>query len=128
MSELKIGLREDRTRFRPGDELVGAAGWQVAAAPRSAEIRLFWFTRGKGTEDVQVIDVVRLENPQAEEARQFRFKLPASPYSFSGKLISLIWAIELVLKPSKESRRIEFSMSPDGGEIILGQPEQLPPK
>jgi hypothetical protein len=46
--------------------------------------------------------------------------LPLAPYSFSGKLISLIWGLELVLEPSQETARFEFTLSPTGEEIMLG--------
>ena len=47
------------------------------------------------------------------------FVLPPAPYSFSGKLISLIWAVEVVAEGIKEASRLEFTLSPDGREITL---------
>lgn len=119
MNELKIGLRENRNEFRPGDEITGAAGWKIDGAVKSAEVRLFWHTRGKGTEDVRVVDVIRFENPQNEEARPFRFVAPVGPHSFSGALISLLWAVELVVEPGGESARAKLTISPTGREISL---------
>ena len=119
MNQLKLAVREDRTRFQPGDEIVAAACWKFDQAPKSLEARLFWFTRGKGTEDVNVVETVRFDNPLLEEARPVRFPLPEAPYSFSGKLISLIWALELVAEPSGESTRLELTVSPTGQEILL---------
>jgi hypothetical protein len=52
---------------------------------------------------------------------KFEFALPEGPQSFSGKLISLIWAVELVVEKSKESQRIEFVLSPFDAEIVLGE-------
>jgi hypothetical protein len=118
---MKIGTRDNRTEFRPGEEILGAAGWQLAQSPKSVEVRLFWYTRGKGTEDVEVVETVRFDNPQREEARPFRFTVPAEPYSFSGKLISLIWALELVALPGKESARLDLTISPTGKEILLNK-------
>ncbi len=37
---------------------------------------------------------------------------PRSPYSFSGKLISLIWALELVALPGREAARTEITLAP----------------
>jgi hypothetical protein len=119
MNQLKIGAREDRRQFRPGEELVGAAGWQLETAPEAVEVRLLWFSRGKGTEDVGRVETVRFEQPKAAEARPFQLRLPAGPYSFSGKLISLTWALELVVLPTKESTRFEFVLGPEGKEIVL---------
>jgi hypothetical protein len=119
MSQLKLGLRDNRTAFRPGEEIVGAAGWQLDRPPKSVEVRLFWYTCGKGTQDVGVVDTVRFEQPQREEARPFRFIAPAEPYSFTGKLITLVWALELVVKPGDESARLELTISPTGQPIVL---------
>ncbi|MCB1125357.1 MAG: hypothetical protein KDM81_02595 [Verrucomicrobiae bacterium] len=119
MNELKIGILEDQAAFRPGELLRGGAGWQVGEPPRSVETRLFWYTKGKGTEDVEVVATESFERPQMQDARPFEFRLPAAPYSFSGKLISLIWAVELVAQPSGDAARVEFVLSPTGHEILL---------
>jgi hypothetical protein len=119
MNELKILLANDRNRFRPSETLKGVAGWRLPAAPRSADVRLFWYTRGKGTEDVGVINRFAFEQPQAEEGRPFQFVLPEEPYSFSGRLVSLIWALELVVEPGSQTTRVEFTLSPTGEEILL---------
>ena len=122
MSELKLAVREERTRFLPGDEIIAAACWKLDKTPQSVEARLFWFTRGKGTQDVNVVESVRFDHPQIEEARPVRFRLPEAPYSFSGKLISLIWTLDLVVEPSGESARLELTVSPTSEEIVLREP------
>ncbi len=123
MNQLRIGTREERKHYRPGEELVGAAGWELDKAPAAVEVRLIWFTRGKGTEDVGVVDTVRFDETKAAEARPFRFRLPDAPHSFSGKLISLIWAVEAVALPSKEAARFEFALGPEGRELVLPAPQ-----
>lgn len=119
MNQIRIGLREDRKTFQPGEEITGAAGWEFASAPKAIEVRLFWFTRGKGTEDVGVVATLRFDNPKPAEARPFQFQLPREPYSFSGKLIALIWAVEAVAIPSNQSARAEFVLAPQEKEILL---------
>ena len=52
MNELKVILRDGRRNFRGGETVEGVAGWRLEKPPKSVELRLFWFTRGKGTEDV----------------------------------------------------------------------------
>lgn len=120
MSQLNIAIREQRTAFQPGEEISGAVEWKLDKAPEALELRLFWFTRGKGTEDASVVDTLHFDHPMQEGARSFRFKLPGTPYSFSGKLISLIWALELVADPSKEMVRLEIVIAPGRKEIELG--------
>ena len=119
MPTLRIGLRENRTAYAPGDTLSGAALWELDRAPKTAEIHLCWSTRGKGSEDAEVVATIPFDAPQAGDTREFTFTLPPGPYSFSGKLISLIWSVELVLKPGKHTAREEIVIAPGGTEIVL---------
>jgi hypothetical protein len=119
MSELEIVLRDQRRNFRPGETVEGVAVWRLEQPAKSIELRLFWFTRGKGTEDVGVVNQLRFDAPQLTEGRDFSFALPAGPFSFSGELISLIWALELVVEPGSHSTSVELVMSPTGQELLL---------
>lgn len=119
MSELRILLRDECKSFRPGETIEGVAGWRLDRPPKGVELRLFWFTRGKGTEDVGVVNSMNFPSPQLEEGRKFSFTLPLEHWSFSGQLVSLIWALELVAQPGNHSTRIELVVSPNGREIQL---------
>lgn len=116
MSSISVSF--EATSYRPGDAISGTVNWQAAQAD-SVEIRLFWFTRGKGDTDHHTVDSVQLASPGSSGSHRFSFKLPDSPYSFSGKLISLVWAIEAFLEPSEEVDRREFTLSPNGREVVL---------
>ena len=87
--------------------------------PRAVELRLFWFTRGAGEDDAGVVDTVRFDHPMPDDSRPFRFRLPDGPYSFSGKLISLVWALELVAESSKENARQEITIAPGAKTVQL---------
>ena len=52
---------------------------------------------------------------------------PEAPHSFSGALISLIWAVELLVEPGGLSERIEITVSPTGEEILLGHAQKQAP-
>ena len=119
MNQLRLGLRENRTAFAPGETIAGAADWTWGEAPGEAEVRLCWLTQGKGTEDAELVETITFANPRATDLRQFSFVAPAAPYSFSGKLISLIWAVEVVLQPDDLSERVEIIIAPDGREVLL---------
>jgi len=121
MNELRILLQDEQKNFRGGETVEGVAGWRLEKPPKSVELRLFWFTRGKGTEDVGVVNQIRFDAPQQEEGRKFSFTLPAEPWSFSGQLISLIWALELVAEPGGHTTRVELVVSPTSQEILLHQ-------
>ena len=119
MNTLQIATRDGRRQFFPGDEIEGTASWQLGEPAKAVELRLFWYTRGKGTTDAGIVDRARFDHPAQTDEYTFRLKLPDGPYSFSGKLISLIWALELVVEPSGEAERLEFTVSPTGKEIVL---------
>jgi len=119
MNSLHITTQGNRTAFRPGEAISGAAGWSLGAKPRSAEVRFFWFTEGKGTRDLQIVDTIVFAGPSESEERAFSFTLLQAPYSFSGRLISLIWALELVIEPGEQAERIQITMSPTGKEVLL---------
>jgi hypothetical protein len=50
--------------------------------------------------------------------------LPEGPYSFSGQLITLSWALWLIPKKSKESGKFPIVISPTGEEINLLKPDR----
>ena len=119
MSKLKIETLNGRTAFTPGEEIEIIAGWELDEAPEAIEVRLLWYTAGKGTRDVSLAHTERFEAVNKLDGRRFQMKLPAAPYSFSGKLISLLWTLELVVEPSNESERIAITLAPGAQEIVL---------
>jgi hypothetical protein len=119
MSELEIRTHDGKTVFMPGEEVVGEVSWRLDAPQPAVELRLFWHTQGKGTSDVSVVDKISFDNPARQERRDFRFRLPDAPYSFSGKLISLEWALELIVPSPWEIERLPIVISPTGAELVL---------
>ena len=121
MNVLRIDISGDMRGYKPGETISGRVTWQVEQAPRSAELRLFWYTSGKGTQDVGTVDSIVFDTPQMNDDRAFSLRLPREPYSFSGKLISLVWALELIVEPGANVERQEFVMSASGREVVLGE-------
>ena len=119
MSELEIRTRNDRTSFFPGEELAGEVTWQTDSDPGPIELRLFWHTAGKGTQDVELVEKISFSTPMRSDRRDFSFLLPNSPYSFSGKLISIVWALELVMLNVGDTERLEIVVSPDRSEVAF---------
>lgn len=114
-----INLDLNNYTFRPGEQLAGNVTWHLEKEPKRMEIRLFWYTRGKGTEDALILDVKKIDPVVMQGSQEFNFLLPKHPYSFSGVLISLVWAVEVVVEPHGESERKEFVMAPEGTEIVV---------
>jgi hypothetical protein len=116
---MEVAVDGGRESFSPGEWIEGTASWHLAEAPESVELRLLWYTRGKGDQDMAVVEVFPFAYAAAEGRKTFRLRLPAGPYSFSGKLISLVWAVELVAEPGARAARAEITVAPGGREILL---------
>ena len=119
MNGFHIEIADKRTAFAPGETIDGAVSWQLDAPPRQVFLRLFWFTKGKGGEDMKVVSEILFDDPRAMETRLFTMTLPQSPYSFNGKLVSLVWALELGAEGKDAAFRQEIVIAP------LGQPIDL---
>lgn len=114
-----VETNDGATSFRPGDVVEGTVRWQRASPPVEVELRLFWYTEGRGDQDLDVIETIPFANPGAVDRRSFRVRLPEGPYSFSGKLITLAWSLEAVAQPGDWSGRASITLSPTGEEIRL---------
>lgn len=116
---LQLGTKNGVERFRPGEKIEGGAGWSLPTPPRSLEVRLFWFTSGKGTRDTRTDQVHRFVSPAAQEVQSFAFLAPEVPWSCDGRLLSVQWALELVLNDGQEVARFPLSISPTGRPWVL---------
>lgn len=120
---VSLTSRDGNTALRPGDLIELRGAWQLERVPEILEARLFWFTSGAGTQDVGLVATRPIEASMHGE-QTFRFRLADAPYSFSGRLITLQWAVELVA--DQEVARWEFTMSPTGEAIRLAEPSPQP--
>lgn len=110
MNELILNLKE--FNFLPKEKISFDVSWQLDNIPKKIEVRLFWYTKGKGTEDSCVAETCIVDHLSDRGNKSVYFTLPESPYSFSGKLISLNWAIEFVVKSPDKCIRKEIVISP----------------
>jgi len=113
---ITLETRDGSTAFEPGEEIEGTVSWQLAKV-REIELRLIWFTAGKGEQDSRLVATVPFPNPGEHEVRRFRLRLPDGPFSFSGKLISLDWALEAVA--GSRAERLPITLAPGRREIRL---------
>lgn len=118
MKELSIELT-GAPGFRCGDEIRGTVSWVFTKRPKAVFIRLFWRTSGKGSRDMGIDQEFCYEMPELTGTREFSFISPTAPYSFSGRLISILWAIEAGTTGKEEPALIEIEISPTGKEILL---------
>ena len=128
MNSLQLQTDGGQTHFQPGSRLSGKVSWQLEAPPTAIELELVWNTQGKGSTDTQIVDSMRFETPPAEAERTFSFELPASPYSFSGKLVSLVWSLRVTAYPSRDWAELALTVSPQLGEIDLYGDSSISPE
>jgi hypothetical protein len=118
MNTIRLAARS----FEPYGTVTGAVHWSLEKPPEALELRLFWFTRGRGTEEAQAISTLDLDSSVNGE-RPFSFVLPGSPWSIDGRLVSIVWGIELVEKKQGSLALEEFVMGPDGKATVLSAVE-----
>lgn len=118
---LQIETYENRVHYAPGDALEGLVSWRFDHPPERLELRLFWFTTGKGDKDVDIVSRMSFDHPASVDSEIYSLTLPHGPYSYSGRLTSLIWALELISKPDNDTVRLELVMGPSAREIDLYQ-------
>ena len=116
---LTIHTNDGGTWFKPGELIEGRALWHLEDEVEAIEIRLFWYTSGKGSQDVGIVRLLRDDTPERSGHRDFSIRAPEGPYSFSGKLITLSWAIELVALPSGETERLDLRIGPQPVEVEI---------
>ena len=113
----------DSATVKPFGSLSGTVRWGSGARPPSLELRVFWMTRGRGTEEVET--VVSAAVPlTADGSAAFTIDVPGLPWSFSGQLVSVAWAIELVDDQGEGCALADFVLSPDGRVRELGEVEK----
>lgn len=122
---IAIKLDQQPPHYAAGENISGELTWsELPADFAGLELRLFWYTNGKGDRDLEVVASARLNQPGTQGRRRFAFSSPLAPYSFSGKLISLSWALEAVPLPGGDSHLAELVIGPNGQEVQGGGPQE----
>ncbi len=116
---LTLQTTDGGTWFKPGKLIEGRASWHLDGEGDAVEVRLFWYTTGKGSQDVEIVRRFRTDSPETSGHHDFSIRAPEGPYSFSGKLITLAWAIELVALPSGQTERLDLLIGPTPVEVDL---------
>ncbi len=119
--QMAIELSEGKLSYRPRETMRGSFSWSSLDQVKSLELRLFWYTRGKGTQDMTLVQIQRINSPAKMGRAQFEFRVPDGPYTMHGKLISVLWALELVSEGSKDVTRVDVVVSPWGEPVVLGE-------
>lgn len=115
-----INIQLDATDFAPGSTVTGKVIWATGPTNQALELRLFWFTEGRGTQDIEVVDELSYDTTSRHQGDEdFVLHLPSAPLSFSGQLVSLQWAVEAVAIQDGVSEKENITVSLTGKEVIL---------
>lgn len=99
---VSIQIQREPPHFSPGEMII--CDYQIDAVAKedliSVEASILWYTEGKGDEDMGVHFFERRLPADVEENdlrawRRFETKLPNSPLSYDGDLISVHWCVRV---------------------------------
>lgn len=119
MSDEALGLELDAEVAECGDVLTGTATWgPLDGAPRRVVVRLGYRTEGRGDSDHDEAAEVSWDGT---ESGQRRFELPVpehGPMTYEGRLIRVLWRVELRLDrrlQSDPTEQVPVTILPRGG-------------
>ena len=116
----EIRLESESSVYQPDAAISGTVQWQLDKPAQSLELRLIYHTTGRGTQDVETVALETFSRPALSESRVFSLMPEAGcPWSFSGKLISVVWGLELVTDQEQLVAKCSLVVSPSGQEIDL---------
>lgn len=134
---LEIMLAGNKKEYAPGETIEGTVRWsRTGEPPAGLVVALMYETEGKGTQDRVHVEELDMRAAAISGEEGFRFKAPASPYTFNGTLISLRWHIEasadeedtvtvpIVLSPWVETLRLKQLAEPGPLELLKAMKEQ----
>ena len=111
---------EGPTSVEPNSEVRGHVEWTAGERPpESLMISLLWHTEGKGTEDIEIVEQIEFADPSGSGRHEFAFRLPEFPWSFSGTLLALVWAVEASLEPGGFVERVNLVSAPGAEEVRI---------
>jgi hypothetical protein len=113
--KLAISLDDGRSTFAPGEAIGGTARWDDERTPEWVELRLLWYTEGKGDRDIAVVERVRWQPSAPGGSERFSLIAPDFPLSYSGTLVSVRWALELAASVDAWVPRGELVITPARG-------------
>ncbi len=121
-----VVIHLEQKEFRPLEEVSGRVSWDHELPVERLEVVLFWFTEGRGDQDVGVVSSEDFAVGSSSGEIEFSLRLPEGPYSVSGRLVSILWAVEALGHPRDLMARQEILVSPTRREIVITSPESPP--
>lgn len=116
---LTLALDRADSGYVPGETITGLVRWAMPGPLERIDVRLFWRTEGKGSADSGLAGELTFDRLPATGEVSVVFDGPPGPYSFSGTLVSVVWAVEAIAHPGKDVARVDFVLSPTGREVSV---------
>jgi len=107
-----IELDSDKMEYAPGGVVRGRVRWELDAPPRALSVRLFWYTDGRGTRNVGIVDAYDTQPMGGDNEERFELPMPAGPYTCAGALVSIQWAVEAVIDDGRITNNVDITVSP----------------
>lgn len=129
---IKLNLKLDKSssEYVAGEAIRGTAVWEaLPEKTNKLSVRLIWYTQGRGDRDVELLASLDFEitsGMHRSGQQSFDFVAPSRPYSFSGKLIELTWAVELIAYPTRDSVVEKLVIGPNGKMTELSRSHEAP--
>ncbi len=117
---IEIILKDGKKHFRPFEVIEGKIKYNLAKPAPKIEVDLIWTTMGKGTTDNFKADSASISTLGSISGDgHFRLIAPSGPYSFSGKLVSVIWMISCGTEDNQDFVEKEIVISPTRREVVV---------
>lgn len=117
---ISIQIDDGNKNFAPGDTITGEVHWDGLPADVDSVItvELAFHTEGKGTSQREVYEEREWTIASADGKQSFTFEAPAWPWSFSGKLVAIVWGLD-AWNGDDHAQNFPVTISPGGEEMKL---------
>jgi len=119
MSQLQITLNGDTRQFAPGENMEGTVSWDLPKQSQKFRLSLIWYTQGRAPTASGTVDYLEFNAPTRSGSKDFNFQTPNGPYSFTGKLFSINWALEFAPLPGFKSIERQIILSPSDSAVVI---------
>jgi len=127
MDTLNIALHEDKTAFAPGQTVEGTIRWSLQTNPEHLEFSLFWYTAGKGTRDVGVVETARFDNPGACGSKESgRVRLEGVRLSAAERAVQFLGQADLAGLGARADLQAGLRDRPPGDHALADGPGDHP--
>jgi hypothetical protein len=117
---IQLQLTNVKRSYSPGEVIEVRIKWDVSKPADRFDVELSWATRGKGTVDEEIAaSAVVVAGGRTSGEGSFRITAPNGPYSFSGRLVSLVWILAASSVDGKESSEEHVLIAPGGQELLV---------